>query len=137
MRGRILALTIAGGLLLAATSARAEEIKAYGLTIVPWAAKVADDRYRSSRDFKETIKFYDKLFLGWKNVKKHHEVNLPGVKYVHYENTNADSKWAGFNVYQAGPQGEVRIYVLKRLGGDDDDAAGDAKKPKKKSKKTG
>lgn len=136
MRGRILALTIACGLLLAAASVRAEEIKAYGLTIVPWAAKVGDDRFRSPRDFKDTIKFYDKFFLGWKNVKKHREVNLPGVKYVHYENTNPEGKWAGFNVYQAGPQGEVRIYVLKRIGGDDDDA-GTTKKSKKKSKKSG
>ena len=132
------ALFVVAAVSLASSAVRAEEIKAYGLTIVPWSAKVDDDRYRSPRYFKDTIKFYDKLFLGWKNIKKHHEVNLPGVKYVHYENTNDDSKWAGFNVYQAGPQGEVRIFVLKRLGGDDDEGKDKAaKKPKKKSKKTG
>ncbi|MBN2362148.1 MAG: hypothetical protein JXR83_22040 [Deltaproteobacteria bacterium] len=122
-------------LLLAAGSARAEEIKAYGLTIVPWSAKVGDDRFRSPRDFRDTVKYYDKMFLGWKNVKKHREVNLPGIKYVHYENTNADSKWSGFNVYQAGPQGEVRIYVLRRIG--DRDGAAGPKKPKRKPKKSG
>ena len=138
MASRLQAVTVVAGLLLASAGVRAEEIKAYGLTIVPWSAKVGDDRFRSPRDFKETVKFYDKLFLGWKNVKKHREVNLPGIKYVHYENTNDDAKWAGFNVYQAGPQGEVRIYVLKRLGGEDDDAGADTKKSKKKkSKKTG
>ena len=138
MTARLCALTVVATMLLASAGARAEEIKAYGLTIVPWSAKVGDDRFRSPRDFKETVKFYDKLFLGWKNVKKHREVNLPGIKYVHYENTNDDAKWAGFNVYQAGPQGEVRIYVLKRLGdGGDDDEDKAAKKPKKKGKKTG
>src|SRR5512136_1167666 len=120
MAARPCALIVVTAALLASAGVRAEEIKAYGLTIVPWSAKVDDDRYRSPRDFKETIKFYDKLFVGWKNVKKHREVNLPGIKYVHYENINTDSKWSGFNVYQAGPQGEVRIYVLKRLGGDDE-----------------
>lgn len=87
----------------------------YGLPLIPWATKVEEDRYRSPRDFAETLKWYDKVFVGNRLVKRHREVNLPGIKYVHYENQSQKSGWSGLNVYQQGARGEVRLYVLKRL----------------------
>ncbi|MFH1809302.1 MAG: hypothetical protein ABIJ09_11195 [Pseudomonadota bacterium] len=101
--------------------ARAADTAVHGLPMIPWATKVEEDRFRSPRDFADTIKWFDKLFVGNRQVVRRREVNLPGIKYVHYENHSSKSKWSGFNVYQKGARGEVRIFVLKRL--DDPDAS--------------
>jgi hypothetical protein len=39
-------------------------------------------------------------------------VNQPGIRAVHYRNTDASSSWEGFNLYEF--QGEVRLYVVPR-----------------------
>jgi len=88
--------------------------KAHGLTIIAWAAKVGEDRFRSPRSFDDTVRWYDKLFRGNRHVKQYREVTLPKVKYVHFHNKKRDSEWEGLNIYQAGDRGEVRIFVLKR-----------------------
>lgn len=97
---------------LLASAAHAETPKLYGVELLPWSKKLADDRYQSPRDFGKTLEHFQKQFRGWKAVRFHPEVNLPAVKYVHIENTNPSADWVGINVYEA--EGKVRIYVLKR-----------------------
>ena len=100
--------------LAVAASARAAEVKAHGLPIIPWAVKVGDDRYRSPRDFEQTVRWYRKLFARTGRVRRYREVNLPGVKYVHFESLDPRTKWSGLNIYRIGARGEVRLYVLAR-----------------------
>jgi hypothetical protein len=116
----------------------AEEVRVHGLTLVPWATKVDEDRYRSSKDFKDTVKYYDKMFGGATNIKHLNEVNVPGVRYVHFRNSSVKSKWSGFNIYQLGPQAEVRIFVLKNKAFEEKETVRDkAKSNAGKNKKEG
>ncbi len=101
-------------LILSAGSAGAAEVKVHGHTLIPWASKVDTDRYRSPRDFEQTLRWYRKFFAGHRYIRRYREVNIPGVKYVHYENKNPRSGWSGINIYQKGPRGRVMIYVIAR-----------------------
>ena len=114
-RGRLLSLLIVLASLNLATAAQAEEVKVHGLVLIPWAKKVGEDRYRSPRDFEQTLRWYRKFFAGQRRVRTYREVNIPGVKYVHYENKAPNSDWQGLNIYQKSPRGQVMLYVLKRL----------------------
>lgn len=88
--------------------------KVHGVELIPWAKQVGEDRYESPRDWANTIRFYKKLFAGWRYIKWHNEVNLPGVKYIHIENTFAKRTYDGLNIYEL-PGGHVRIFVLKHV----------------------
>lgn len=90
------------------------EPKVHGLTLVPWSKKIDEDRYRSGRDWEGTLKFFQERFRGSSNVKWHREVNLPKVKLIHLQSLRDTWQWSGLNIYQL-PNGEVRLYVLKRL----------------------
>lgn len=100
--------------LLVAPAQAANEPKVHGLTLVPWSKKIDEDRYRSARDWKGTLKFFKERFRGSSHVKWHREVNLPKVKFVHLQSLREKWNWSGLNIYQL-PNGEVRLYVLKRL----------------------
>jgi hypothetical protein len=80
---------------------------------MPSARKVGEHRYQSDRNYEATLKFFREKFRGWKSVRWLREVSIPGVKYVHIENTNDTSGWDGLNIYQL-PDGSVRVYVLER-----------------------
>ena len=116
LRSFIFAMGLGLALLIAsAKPTHAAEVKVHGHTLIPWATKIDQDRYRSPRDFEQTLRWYRKFFAGHRYIRRYREVNIPGVKYVHYENKNPKSKWSGINIYKKGPRGPVMIYVLKRL----------------------
>ena len=102
-------------LFFASANVQAAEVKVHGHTLIPWASKIDTDRYRSPRNFEQTLRWYRKFFAGHRYIHRYREVNIPGVKYVHYENKNPKSTWSGINIYQKGPRGRVLIYVIKRL----------------------
>lgn len=112
----LITAALGAALLFGASQARASDKyqKAHGLTIIAWAAKVDEDRFRSPRSFEDTVRWYEKLFQGNRKIKQYREVNLPQVKYVHFHNNDTSAAWEGMNIYQAGDKGEVRIYVLAR-----------------------
>lgn len=90
--------------------------KVHGLSLMSWAKKVGDDRYESPRSFSKTYDvFYDR-YKRSKRVKVHKVVNLPNVKFGHFESLNPKTTWSGFNVYEY--KGKVRIYVIARAGPD-------------------
>lgn len=114
--------------LVVPTTGSSTELKVHGLTMIPWAAKIEEDRYRSPRDYDATIKWFHKRFgYSSKWIVKYRQVNLPGIKYVHFENRHPKAKWSGFNIYQKGARGEVRIFVLKKIK---EDTKPDEKKKK-------
>ena len=118
MRRRPLVCSILLALLLASPVLAGTQPNAYGLDLVPWSKKLEEGRYKSSRDWDGSLKFFRDQFRGWKGIRWHREVNLPTVKYVHIQNLNPKGRWSGVNIYQL-PSGEVRMFVLKRLPPED------------------
>lgn len=111
LRTRFAPVVVVVTALLASTTAFAEGPKVNGLEIVPWSKKLEENRYKSGRDYKATIKFFRKKFAGSKRVKWHPEVNVTNVKYKYLQNLSKKRKWDGVNIYEL-PGGHVRIYVL-------------------------
>lgn len=72
------------------------------------SAKVGENRFRSPRDWKETLKYYDSVYP--KSAFPRREiVHQPGVKAVHIVNPSGKN-FEGLNIYEAND--EVRIYVV-------------------------
>jgi hypothetical protein len=85
----------------------------FGLELMPMARKVGPQRYQSDRNYDATVKFFREKFRGSKHVRWMRAVSLPGVKYVHLENSNPESGWDGLNIALQ-PDGTVTLYVLPR-----------------------
>lgn len=96
--------------LFSATTAFAAGPTHLGVTMPSYARKIETGRFRSPRDFGDTIRFFKKSLRG-KHIKFHREVTMVGAKYVYIENTRPGARWSGINVYQTGKK-SVRIYVL-------------------------
>lgn len=129
---RVVALVAALVVTLLAGAAMATEPKVYGIELVPYSRKIDDDRYRSSRDWSGSMRYFKKKFAGWKYIRWHSVVNLPAVKYVFIENTYPKRQFDGINVYEL-PGGEVRMYILKHVEPEAEKAEADAAKGSKPS----
>lgn len=94
-------------LLVAAPVAWAEVIG--GVALPDGVRKVGEDRYRSPKDFEETLKFYKTAYPAERFPRKS-IVNQPGVKAVHIQNPGG-KKFSGLNIYEAND--EVRIFIVR------------------------
>jgi hypothetical protein len=104
---------VATALVLALSSPAARALEEFGLELPPGARKIGDHRFQVDRGFEPTVKFFREKFRGSKNVRWLREVSVPGVKYVHVQNTNESSSWDGINISQLS-DGSVRLYFLER-----------------------
>jgi hypothetical protein len=80
--------------------------------VIPEAVKVGDNRYRSPKDFRDTLKFYETAYKGTRGIVWHDVATPPQVKAKTIENTDPRSLWEAINIYEA--KGEVRVFVLPR-----------------------
>ena len=104
-----LALALA---LLTSLTALAGETE-LGAVMPEGSRKVAEHRFRSSRDWTGTWKFYNEVYPA-KEFPRKAIVNQPGVKAVHLANPSGKAKWEGLNIYESND--EVRIYVVPADG---------------------
>ncbi len=104
------AMVVAFSLLLTST-ALANSPKVHGLELLPWSKKIEENRYKSGRDYRATLKFFRKKFSHSKRHRWHAEVNVPGVKYKFLENLSKKRKWDGINIYELA-NGKVMMFVL-------------------------
>jgi len=96
-------LTIA---LLVAPAALAAEVD-LGAPVPDGSRKVAELRYRSSTDWDNTLKWYQRHT----NLSRPKLIiNQPGIKAVHLVNPSGKRRWEGLNVYET--NGEVRIAIV-------------------------
>jgi hypothetical protein len=73
------------------------------------AVKVAEHRYKVSRGYEETLKYFRQVY--GPRYRRRPIADLPSVKAVHIENPDAKpGKWEGLNVYEL--KGETRIFVV-------------------------
>jgi hypothetical protein len=79
---------------------------------IPSGSRKLDDvqRVASSRDYDDTIEFYEKLFKGNSNYRWRPILTAPGLKAVHFQNIKSVGGWSGLNIYEH--NNRVRIYVL-------------------------
>ena len=108
--GLLTALLVVLLVALVAPAAQAAP-KVHGVELMNWAKKVDEDRYKSPRDFEKTVKFFRDAYKGWRTIKRHRDVSLPGVKYLHFENLAKKREWDAINIYEV-PGGHVYIYIL-------------------------
>ncbi len=81
--------------------------------VVPYAKAMEDaGRYRSPRNFDDTVEYYKRLFRSSGGIRWRNIINQPGIKAKHLQSLRKKTKWAGINIYET--KGQVRIYVVKR-----------------------
>ena len=106
-------LVLAVVALLSSSAGLAAGPDEFGLELMPSAKKIGAHRYQSDRNYDATVKFFREKFRGAKSVRWMREVSLPGVKYVHIENDNPQSRWDGVNISLMA-DGSVHVFVLER-----------------------
>jgi len=85
--------------------------KVGGAVVPDDSVKVGENRFRSSRSYEETLKFYRSVY--GPRYPRRPITDTPAVKAVHIENPDAKpGQWDGLNVYEL--KNETRIFVLLR-----------------------
>jgi len=108
-----------------------------GAPLIPWAKQIGEHRFRSPRNYDDTLKYYQKTISYNKFIKKKKIVNNSEVRAVHYANSHPKRRWEGLNIYEY--KGSTIIFVVftdKELQRIKDEKAGKTKKTTKKPKKT-
>jgi hypothetical protein len=107
--------------------------------IIPWAKKTGEHRFRSPRNYDDTLKYYRKTILGAAHIVKEKIINTSQVRAVFYRNKKPNARWEGLNVYEY--KGSTIIYVvfsdkeLERIEKEKKDAKENPKRKKKKRRK--
>jgi hypothetical protein len=101
--------------LVAANQARAEERAPdvyRGAPVVPGSKNVGPHRFRSARNYDDTLDYYKKLFRDSSTYHTASEkiVNNSEVRGIFYKNTAPKQRWDGLNVYEY--KGTVTIFVV-------------------------
>jgi len=125
-------------LLLSGQTARASERPPelyHSAPIIPWAKSIGEHRYRSPRNYDDTLLYYRKVLrAGW-DVSWRKIINVSGIRAQHIRNNKKDGRWEGLNIYEY--KGATFIYVvfsdeeLARI------AKGSSKSSTRKKKKSG
>ena len=84
--------------------------KVAGAILPDEAVKIGQNRYRVSKSYVETLKFFRSVYAPGKYARRP-IADTPSVKAVHIENPEAKpGQWEGLNVYEL--KNETRIFVL-------------------------
>ncbi len=78
--------------------------------VVPWAKSVGEHRYRSPRNYDDTLLYYRKVLRGGWNVSWKKIINVSGTRAQHIENNKKNGRWEGLNIYEH--KGATYIFVV-------------------------
>lgn len=85
--------------------------KVAGAILPDEAVKIGENRFRISKSYEETIKFFRGIY--GPRFTRRPIADTPSVKAVHIENPDAKpGQWEGLNVYEL--KNETRVFVLVR-----------------------
>lgn len=104
--------------------------------IIPWAKKIGEHRFRSPRNYDDTLTYYRKTILGAAHIVREKIINTSQVRAVFYRNKQPGARWEGLNVYEY--KGSTIIYVVfsdQELEQIEKEKKEPEEKPKKKAKK--
>lgn len=105
-----------GMLLLLAVSVRAAEKDGCSVAPLPEGAiKIESCRYKSPKNYTETIKFYKRRIGSNQSYEFKKIIVREGLRAIHIKNNNPSSKWEGLNIYEY--KRETRIFVILRADG--------------------
>ena len=112
-----------------------------GAPLIPWAKKIGENRFRSPRNYDDTLSYYRKTISYNKFIKREKIINNSEVRAIHYKNTHPNRRWEGLNIYEY--KGSTIIFVvftdmeLQRIKDEKNKKPGTTSKKKPKKKKTG
>jgi hypothetical protein len=107
--------------------------------IIPWAKNVGEHRFRSPRNYDDTLDYYRKTILSAPHIVKEKIINTSQVRAVFYRNKKPGARWEGLNVYEY--KGSTIIYVvfsdeeLEKIEQEKKEAKEKPKKKKRRKKK--
>ena len=104
--------------------------------IIPWAKKIGEHRFRSPRNYDDTLNYYRKTIQGAAHIVKEKIINTSQVRAVFYRNKKPNARWEGLNVYEY--KGSTIIYVVfsdKELLKIEKEKKEDKENPKKKKRR--
>jgi hypothetical protein len=80
--------------------------------IVPGSKNIGQHRFRSARNYEDTLDYYKKLFKESSAYRTTSEkiVNNSEVRGIFFKNTAPKARWDGLNVYEY--KGSVTIFVV-------------------------
>jgi hypothetical protein len=78
--------------------------------IIPWAKQIGEHRFRSPRNYDDTLTYYQKTILSAPHIVKEKIINTSQVRAVFYRNKKPGARWEGLNVYEY--KGSTIIYVV-------------------------
>jgi hypothetical protein len=100
---------LTAAVLLTAFSAGAQAgMVVRGAVLPAGSVQIAEDRYKSPRNYVDTLSFYSKVY---RDKPRKTIVNQPGIRAVHIVN-DGSGDWEGLNVYEL--DGETRIFIVPR-----------------------
>lgn len=76
------------------------------------SVKIDKCRYKSSKNFADTIKFYKRLIGTSQNYEFKKIITREDLRAIHIKNNNPSSKWKGINIYEH--KRETRIFIIPR-----------------------
>ena len=76
------------------------------------AMQLEGNRSESPKSYDATIKYYQRIFRGKKNIEFKTIIYTPKIKAIHIKNTLKSSNWSGINIYKSGKF--VRIFGIQR-----------------------
>ena len=97
--------------------------------LIPWAKSVGENRFRSPRNYDDTLLYYRKVLRGSWKVSWKKIINVPSVRAQHIKNEKKDGRWEGLNIYE--DKGATYIFVVFT----DKELARQAEKASRKRKK--
>jgi len=78
--------------------------------LIPWAKKIGEHRFRSPRNYDDTLNYYRKTIQGAPHIVREKIINTSQVRAVFYRNKKPGARWEGLNVYEY--KGSTIIYVV-------------------------
>ena len=74
--------------------------------------KIEECRYKSPKNYTETLKFYKKLTGANQNYEFKKIIVRDDLRAIHIKNNNPSSRWEGINIYEHNK--ETRIFIIPR-----------------------
>jgi hypothetical protein len=78
--------------------------------IIPYAKSVGEHRFRSPRNFEDTLEYYRKVFRGEDVIEFEKIINNSGVRGVFMKNKIQNGRWEGINIYEY--KGSTVLFVV-------------------------
>jgi hypothetical protein len=78
--------------------------------VITWAKPAGKHRFRSPRNYEDTLLYYRKILKGAWKVSWKKIINSAAIRAQHIKNNKRSSSWEGLNIYEH--KGATYIFVV-------------------------